>query len=370
MPKYLMLDHGGVLDGAVLDDISTINENDDLVLEYFDWGGAQVLKNGVNIVGTINRLVKHYGYEVVFHSKNIEDDQIKILKQLQQACIEKGLKFPEVHAMAVYDKKRYENHSSDAPAKILRQDGILFAGWGKDDLNGKASVRRALEQLLGIREEDRRNHIVFDDGKPNVDTPIEEGYQAYLIGKEQGQKTLDEALEEVILEAKFEAKQEVDETVGKPSQHQVKENSASVKSSEIPAAPLEQLRKDLIKKIDDYLEWRENKDSDDGRGYKLGLFTKLRHYTEFGKLRAENLRTTLSTANSENLIATLQQHLQMDSKLNNHSLDTYLLEAVAQHATLFNIMKDINLGGKKGREELRELVQDYPAKVSMNSSFI
>lgn len=193
-----MFDHGGVLDGSIVTDKSTITAND-LVLDVYDEGLFQVLKNGVQIVKYINDLVAHHGYEVVFHSKNKEEDQIKILNQLQLACTRKGLEFPKIRAMAVYDVSQYQNRTSADPKKITNQQGIAVAGWGADDLSGKASVRRALETLLEIDPKDRKNHIVFDDGAPNVSTPRGEGYQAHLIGIGEGCVALDKALEQILL---------------------------------------------------------------------------------------------------------------------------------------------------------------------------
>ncbi|MFC3909343.1 hypothetical protein ACFORL_09700 [Legionella dresdenensis] len=198
MPRFLMFDHGGVLDGSIVEDKNTITAND-LILEEYDWGGAQVLKNGVGIFSTINNLIEYHDYEVVFHSKNDEKDQIKILEQLQQACKNKGLKFPIIRAMAVYDPSLYNNIPSSAPTIAVNQYGIYIANWGADDLNGKASVRRALENLLEINTKDRMNHIVFDDGEPNVTTPIQEGYRAFLIGSGDNCLPLDMALQQVLV---------------------------------------------------------------------------------------------------------------------------------------------------------------------------
>lgn len=321
-----MLDHGGVLDGEITDP-GSIDYKNDLVLEKFEWGGVQVLKNGVRILSNINQLVDKYDYQVVFHSKNCQDDQIRVLRQLQAACQLKGVKFPQVFAMAVYDPSLYPDKSSSNPVIIRNEYGTLIVGWGSDDFNGKASVRRALEKLLDIDEEQRPNHIVFDDGEPNVTIPRLESYQAFLIGNELGRVSLDQALQLTLINAR------------RPQ--------------------LEAFRQDLIKKIDNYLYWRDNKDSNDGRGYRLGLFTKLRHYSEFGKIRANNLKQKLEKAAPEDLISIFQKHLSKDSKLNNHSLDTYLLEAVAQHKQLFNMSRDFNLREEHERTELANRLTEF-----------
>lgn len=104
-PKYLMLDHGGVLDGIVTEEKPG---DDDLLLSQIDEGLYQILKNGVKIVKQLNLLVKDYGYELVFHSKNKEKDQLCLLEQLKKACTEKFLEWPKVTAMAVRDQEIFQ----------------------------------------------------------------------------------------------------------------------------------------------------------------------------------------------------------------------------------------------------------------------
>lgn len=194
-----MFDHGGVLDGEIVLESGSVSSSD-LVLEEYDWGGFQVLRNGIAIIEILNTLVKSYGYEIVFHSKNLEKDQMKILEQLQTACKDKQLNFPNIRAMAVFDQSLYGTKTSNDPETTTTSiQNIQMAGWGADDLDGKASVRRALEKLLEIKTDERKNHIVFDDGEPNVSTPRGEGYQAFLIGTGEGRVTLYSALQQVLL---------------------------------------------------------------------------------------------------------------------------------------------------------------------------
>ena len=204
---YLMFDHGGVLDGEYVEHRRNITTND-LILQSHDFGGYQILKNGVSIVAAINELVTQHGAHVVFHSKNKEADQMVILRQLESACVAKNIRFPLIHAMAVYDRTLYPTRASSDPV-LLVHNGIRIAGWGADDLDGKASVRRALEALLAIDEADLGNHVVFDDGLPNVTVPREEGYQAHLIGNEEGRVTLDQALQLVLAGARAANQQQV-----------------------------------------------------------------------------------------------------------------------------------------------------------------
>lgn len=98
------------------------------------------------------------------------------------------------------------------------------------------------------------------------------------------------------------------------------------------------LKTALLKKIDDYLEWRENNSVSQNRGYENGLFTFFRHMTAFGRERAVNLKDLLSGAFSdETALDILVRHFKDgSSRVNNHSLDTYLLEgycSVDSHLT-------------------------------------
>lgn len=197
VPKFLMFDHGGVLDGDFVASKTTIAKNDLVLMEHKE-GGFQVLKNGVAIVNAMNNLVQYHGYEVVFHSKNREEDQFILLKQLQEACKKIGLKFPAVKAMAVYDSSSYKNISSSSAIMTISQ-GIIVAGWAADDLDGKASVRRALERVLDIGKKDYGQHVVFDDVDSIIEEAKKEGYQAFSIGIEKGQVTLNTALQQVLL---------------------------------------------------------------------------------------------------------------------------------------------------------------------------
>ena len=118
------------------------------------------------------------------------------------------------------------------------------------------------------------------------------------------------------------------------------------------------VRDTLMTKIDDYLYWRANKDSDDGRGYKLGIFTRLRHFTNFGKNRAEHLKSRLEALQSpEDFSTTLKEHFSQHSTLNNHSLDTYLLEGIAKHPQFFDLIDTFNLENAEERVELTGLIR-------------
>jgi hypothetical protein len=179
-----MIDHGGVLDGAITENKPG---SDDLLLQTYSEGYYQVLKNGVQIIKNLNELIEKYRCEIVFHSKNKEEDQLKLLSDLHAACKEKGITFPKVKAMAVFDAERFKDVDSEKPT-IVRDtnDSIWIAGYGKE-LDGKACVRNALSSLLEISQhpDDRKNHVVLDDGPSIVATAKTEGYSAYEISGNQ-----------------------------------------------------------------------------------------------------------------------------------------------------------------------------------------
>jgi ankyrin repeat protein len=115
----------------------------------------------------------------------------------------------------------------------------------------------------------------------------------------------------------------------------------------------------LIAKIEDYLRWSKDKNSDDGRNYILGFFSKWRH-GEFGMKRAEELKHNLLKVHTKKeLINTLQSHFSKNSRLNNHSLDTYLLEAIEKHSTYYKIDHGVNLRNYEDRVSLRDSVCNY-----------
>jgi len=195
MRYYLIFDHGGVLDGEMI--MGAPAEND-LVLGNVGDGILNVLKGGVFFVKTLIKLVQAYDYQIVFHSKNREVDQLRILKQLQKACRTKGLTFPKVTVMAVYDTHQFKNFFPSAPRIIRdRAHGITVVGYGYDK-DGKSCVRQALSAALDISEDERGQHIVFDDGISVVNAAREEGYQAYLIGNGENAYSLTVAIEHVL----------------------------------------------------------------------------------------------------------------------------------------------------------------------------
>lgn len=187
-PKYLMFDHGGVLDNDM-----TLNRPgaNDLLLSTDEEGYRRILKDGVSIVKNMNTLVG-LGYKVIFHSKNSEEDQLRILDELTKSCAQKGLPFPKVHAMGVRNPKLYPGVSSSKPVIIRdKYHGILIAAYDLEK-DGKACLREALSKLLSIKANDRKQNVVFDDGFDIIETAKQEGYDAYRIGD------LNDALKQVM----------------------------------------------------------------------------------------------------------------------------------------------------------------------------
>jgi hypothetical protein len=180
-PKYLMLDHGGVLDGEYIE-AKDYKPNIDLLLEPENGGYCNILKNGVMAVKKLNELVDKHGYQIVFHSKSKEKEQLNLLKKLDVACTKKGIKFPNVTAMVVRDEAEFKGIYSNNPRIIEnRPHGIRIVGYDKE-LDGKACVRNALSKLLNIPESQRKNHIVFDDGPSVISKSKQEGWNSYEIG--------------------------------------------------------------------------------------------------------------------------------------------------------------------------------------------
>lgn len=167
-----MLDQGGVLDGCY----GQVLESNDLLIKS---AAPSILKNGLLTVNLLNKLVTHFNYRIVFHSKNREQDQIDLLILLQQACKEKNVEFPPVYAMAVYDPNKFKEVDPTNP-KISRVSDILVTGYGIDG-DGKSCVRKALSTALGIAEQQRSQCVVFDDGPSVIAKAEKEGYSCYQI---------------------------------------------------------------------------------------------------------------------------------------------------------------------------------------------
>jgi len=213
MSKYLMLDHGGVLDGEIIVSNPTVN---DLVLYEVEPGIYGILKNGVQIVQQLNVLVLHYDYQLVFHSKNSEEDQLRLLEQLTRACQQKGISFPQITAMAVFDAERYPAVPPHQSISQVNPHGFPSIYYGIE-YNKKQCVRAALEHHLSIKPKERKKHIVFDDGLGVVEAAYKESYQVVWIGDDVGQMPLYQAINQIyqqsiVAEAPIQPARTSDET--------------------------------------------------------------------------------------------------------------------------------------------------------------
>jgi hypothetical protein len=206
---YLMLDHGGVLDGSLSYERPT---HDDLLLDTIKIDRDanpkatvlyQIIKNGKSVIQQLNQLVDSHRYRLVFHSKNKEADQMRLLKQLCHACQRVDLSFPVIHAMAVCDPVAFKGIDSSTPKIIKnRPHQIVMAGYGKE-LPGKSCVRQALAILLNIDNQSRPQHIILDDGMTVIDQAKKEGYRVYAIGDGKNRVSLSTAIQSIYNEYAF-----------------------------------------------------------------------------------------------------------------------------------------------------------------------
>ncbi|HHO2140572.1 TPA: hypothetical protein ACRUL4_003085 [Legionella pneumophila] len=133
-----------------------------------------------------------------------------------------------------------------------------------------------------------------------------------------------------------------------------------------------ELRKTLIGAVDEYLRWRNNESKETDYKKSSGAFTWLRHYTDFGKNRANDLKNDLNKAQDLNtMLDILQKHFANNSQLHNHSLDSYLLRAIYKDSNKFNSIFNfkhltIKNDTDANREWLREEMLGMVEKTNMN----
>lgn len=127
------------------------------------------------------------------------------------------------------------------------------------------------------------------------------------------------------------------------------------KNDQLPS--LDQLRTMILcEATERYLAWRNNKNVPDKRGFLITFFTWSRHYTSFGEQRAKQLKHNLRSS-PENWFETLKKHFSEYNSINNHSLDTYLLEAIWQTEALFSISaKLLHVRTKETRKNLMDSI--------------
>ncbi|KTD71864.1 hypothetical protein [Legionella tucsonensis] len=123
-----------------------------------------------------------------------------------------------------------------------------------------------------------------------------------------------------------------------------------------------ELKKDLIEAIDEYLDWRKNHKTTKGYQRDTGTFSWLRHFTNFGKNRATALKSALQNAEDLDSIGTiLHAHFNSNSRLNNHSLDSYLVRSLYEKnnnfKSLFNF-EHISYEKNKDSKAIRNIIKD------------
>lgn len=198
MPKYLMIDHGSLLSGEYISNLSDITPND-LILSTLKEGGLRVIKNGVETIHHLNTLIKDYGYQFLYHSSNPLCDQLKLDHDLARACAAKGITFPNVSAIAVFNKTC---KAPDSAPKVSfpclmtgpRSFNVKIVEFCTDDL-GKRSLRTALGKALKISYSDIAQSHVFDDSPGVIRMVPSEGYTAHEIHIDY---TLTDALQKVL----------------------------------------------------------------------------------------------------------------------------------------------------------------------------
>lgn len=133
-----------------------------------------------------------------------------------------------------------------------------------------------------------------------------------------------------------------------------------------------ELRKTLIGAVDEYLRWRNNESKANDYQKSSGAFTWLRHYTDFGKNRANDLKNDLNKAQDlHTMLDVLQKHFANNSRLHNHSLDSYLLRAMYKDFNKFNSIFNfehltIKNDTDANREWLRKEMLQMATKTNMN----
>ena len=126
----------------------------------------------------------------------------------------------------------------------------------------------------------------------------------------------------------------------------------------------------LINAVNKYLLWLE-KDVHNGHEYEVTFFMWMHHLTAFGKKRAIDLTTTLTSESSLNPMQVLQNHFKKDSTLDDYSLDTYLLESILENQHLFLISeKFTDLKTLELREELQKLILSQPSYTDTEYAFM
>ena len=146
MPKYLIFELA-VFSGKVIQDKNLITDSDLTLHVFEDNQRCQVLKNGMRVIENIILLSKEGGYRIILPDAS----SYAIYERLLLACKIKHFTLPPI-----------------------------------------------LESVPQLSKNDRSNHIVFADNAKIITDAKRQGFKTYLIGENEGQLTLDEALTQVV----------------------------------------------------------------------------------------------------------------------------------------------------------------------------
>ncbi|MGQ3892376.1 ubiquitin-like protein [Legionella sp. CNM-4043-24] len=254
-PHYIMVDHGGVLDGtprlekrelaaypaAVREQLRI--QPDDLVYRNRE-AGIKAMPKGRQFIMDLNELINEHGYRFAFHSANVEKDQFDEYAKLRELCEDNQLPCPPLHAMAVLNDSEYPFTPSTDP-EIKQVGDVRVATYGADSQSGKASVRRALEAALSIGPDaaSRSQHVVLDDGVPIINASRNEGYRGIVVSNSTPGETLADAVHQVLLDAR--AARHVQSSVPRAS-HVSEPSPASVSAEPARTAAPEETVTDFL----------------------------------------------------------------------------------------------------------------------------
>ena len=197
--KVLAFDHGGVLDGTMVEPENFDDSKDFNLGEA--WGYVRTLNNGKQIIIYLNELV-NYGYLVAYHSSNTYTDQIELHEKFISECTRFGIIWPKISCMPA--KIDNTTDTTITNRKDLNIENIVYLSEQGD---GKTNLRKILENTLGIK--DKSKCVIFDDGKSVIDSAYDEGYDvAFISDNPQTDKgikstTIIKKLEELIEKEKL-----------------------------------------------------------------------------------------------------------------------------------------------------------------------
>jgi Ubiquitin family len=178
----------------------------DLILDV-NKGIYNIMPDGEEVLSLLDFITfEHPNCLLAFHSKNALEQQLELLQQMKNAMDKINKKMPHFSFIPVYDKR--SARSSENPEisfldnKLVKIDQLpqganiddysMVLTWGADDLNGKTSVRNALEKGVKIYQSykpnigdlDKQHSCIFDDGLTIPETAVSQGWQGFLVSSQ------------------------------------------------------------------------------------------------------------------------------------------------------------------------------------------